>query len=165
CMKGGRPDAEGRGVREPDVAVQSDPLVAARTPMSVELFAPTPKLSDEIIAALVARGRQLIVAGDIPNARLVLQQAAEAGNATAALELGATYDPIELEKLDARMVTSVNPVASILPSGAVSVGNIERKALPDIAMARTWDQKAKDLGSTETVGRPENLAGRDRPKR
>ena len=101
----------------------------------------TLKLSDEEIAALVAGGRQLIVAGDIPNARLVLQQAAEAGNATAALELGATYDPIELAKLGAR------------------------DALPDIAMARTWYQKAKALGSTEAQVRLENLARRNRPKR
>jgi TPR repeat protein len=115
-------------------------------------FAPTPKLSDEEIAALVAGGRQLIVAGDIPNARLVLQQAAEAGNATAALELGATYDPIELAKLGVR-------------DGSLPAASIKGKALPDIAMARTWYQKAKDLGSTEAQGRLENLARRDRPKR
>jgi TPR repeat protein len=92
---------------------------------------------------------------------LVLQQAAEAGNATAALELGATYDPIELEKLDARA-----PVASILPSLAVSVGNIEHKAVPDVAMARTWYQKAQELGSTEAAERLERLlAGRDGQQR
>jgi TPR repeat protein len=94
----------------------------------------------------------LIGAGDIPNARLVLQQAAEAGNATAALELGATYDPIELAKLGVR-------------DGTLPAASIKGKALPDIAMARTWYQKAKDLGSTEAQGRLENLARRDRPKR
>jgi hypothetical protein len=135
------------------VAVQSDSLPVAVTPMEVQpSFAPTPKLSDEEIAALVAGGRQLIVAGDIPNARLVLQQAAEAGNATAALELGATYDPIELAKLGVR-------------DGSLPAASIKGKALPDIAMARTWYQKAKDLGSTEAQGRLENLARRDRPKR
>jgi TPR repeat protein len=95
-------------------------------------------------------GRQLIVAGDIPNARLVLQQVAD-DNATAALELGATYDPIELEKLLAN-----RPI-----SETTSVGYIERKALPDIAMARTWYQKAKELGSTEAAARLERLAGRE----
>jgi hypothetical protein len=135
----------GQAVSEPDVSVQSQAALS-----------PTLKLSDEEIAALVARGRKLIVAGDIPNARLVLQQAADAGNATAALELGATYDPIELEKLDAATLASP-PVAS----SRVSVLNIERKALPDIAMARTWYQKAKDLGSTEALVRLENLPGRD----
>jgi TPR repeat protein len=95
-------------------------------------------LSDEEIAALVAGGRQLMVAGDIPNARLVLQQAAEAGNATAALELGVTYDPY----------------------GPTRPLGIEPQPdfTPDIAMARTWYQKAKDLGSTEAARRLENLA-------
>jgi TPR repeat protein len=113
--------------------------------------------------ALVARGRQLIVAGDIPNARLELQQAAEAGNATAALLLGATYDPIELEQWERNAISALSPVASTVPSRRF--GNIESKALSDIAMARTWYQKAKDLGSTEAQGRLENLAARDQPKR
>src|SRR5262249_54335157 len=61
---------------------------------------PPPEVVTRLMAirVLLARGRQLKGSGDIPNARLVLQQAAEAGDATAALELGATYDPIELEK-------------------------------------------------------------------
>ena len=152
-------------VSGPGVAVQSEPPAAAAVqPVERQPVAagpPMPMPSDEIIAALVARGRQLIVAGDIPNARLVLQQAAEAGNATAALELGATYDPIELEKWE--RAAPLYPVASTVSSRLV--GNIERKALPDIAMARSWYQKAKDLGSTEAQGRLENLAGRDQPKR
>jgi TPR repeat protein len=126
-----------------------------------------------------------MVAGDVSNARLVLQQAAEAGNATAALELGATYDPIELEKSEARAATALptvvaQPAAVPLPRerpaeapsalgvqtvASKALPNIPIKALPDIAMARTWYQKAKDLGSTEAKGRLENLANRDRPKR
>src|SRR5262249_14998943 len=90
----------------PSVAAQSPP------PASSPETKPVPKRSDEEIVALVAGGRQLIVAGDIPNARWVLQQAAEAGNATAALELGATYDPIELEKLDARAATAPSTVVA-----------------------------------------------------
>jgi TPR repeat protein len=109
----------------------------------------------------VQRGRQLIFAGDIPNARLVLQQAAEAGNATAALVLGATYDPIELEMWERNARSgSVASTVAIRP-----FGYIESNALSDIAMARTWYQKAKDLGSTEAPVRLENLANRDRPKR
>jgi TPR repeat protein len=132
------------------------PAVAATQPAVAEppvaQANASPMLSDEEIAALVAGGRQLMIAGDIRNARLVLQQAAEAGNATAALELGATYDPIELAKLGVR-------------DGSLPAASIKGKALPDIAMARTWYQKAKDLGSTEAQGRLENLARRDRPKR
>jgi hypothetical protein len=135
-------------VLEPDVQTQAAAAAPSTSPVKL-------RLSDEEIAALVAGGRQLMVAGDIPNARLALQPLVEiAGNASAALELGTTYDPIELKKLDARA-----PVASTLPSGAVSVG--KRNALSDITMARTWYQKAKDLGSTEAVVRLENLADRD----
>ena len=176
------PRAGGKGDRlqmlqkeAPDVAVLLEPPVPPPAQAS-----PQPKVVAPLteIAALVARGRQLIVAGDIPNARLVLQQAAEAGNATAALELGATYDPIELEKWDARILATRTPVASTVPSVGVPrvpfwdpYGNIESKALydskalSDIAMAQTWYQKAKDLGSTEAPVRLENLANRDRPKR
>jgi len=136
------------------------------------------------VVPLLQQGRQLIGAGDILGARLVLQQAAEAGNATAALELGMTYDPIELEKWE-RPISAARrspvtgfPVASTVPSVGVPrvpfwdpYGNIESKALydskalSDIAMAQTWYQKAKDLGSTEAQGRLENLVARDQPKR
>jgi hypothetical protein len=61
-----------------------------------------------------------MVAGDIPNARLVLQQAAEAGNATAALELGATYDPTFLQQ---QAMTD----------------------MVDVRMARLWYEKARVL--------------------
>jgi len=95
------------------------------------------QLDPEEIAGLLKSGQQLIAAGKIPASRLVLKRAAEAGDASAALALGGTYDPIELEKLG------------------------EHDSPPDIAMARTWYQKAKDLGSTEALGRLESLAGRD----
>ena len=45
------------------------------------------------IAALVARGDAALTSGDIASARLFYERAAEAGNAAAALRLGATYDP------------------------------------------------------------------------
>src|SRR5262249_44249204 len=126
--------------------VKEPPMSGAFTPGAGLAEAPVAAgalttLSDEEIAALVAGGRQLMIAGDIRNARLVLQQAANADNAAAALELGATYDPIELEKLGVRDQT------------------------PDAAMARRWYQKAKELGSTEAAGRPEQFAGRDGGRR
>jgi TPR repeat protein len=85
-----------------------------------------------------------MVAGDIPNARLLLQQAAEAGNATAALELGATYDPT--------MPARVGVVISEPPM---------KNADADITMARLWYEKARDLGSTEATVQLERLTGRD----
>ena len=87
---------------------------------------------------LLKKGQELITVGDISAARLVLKGPAEAGNAPAALALGATYDPNELEKLGLRNFSS------------------------DIAMARAWYEKARALGSTEASGRLESLARRDR---
>jgi hypothetical protein len=171
------PDAS---LPEPQTALSvTQPSTEPQAPLKVEasdvqgaLFRAARKLSDEEIAALVARGRALTGAGDIRAARLVLQQAAEAGNATAALELGATYDPIELKKLDGASspVVPVGKAAkgpAIEPPGGVKGVVLssrrdeeiaERKALPDSAMARTWYQRAKDLGSPEAAGRLERLS-------
>jgi hypothetical protein len=120
--------------REQDVgapSAQDDFIKAARVPLERDLpaaIAPaTTAASHEEIAALVAGGRQLMVAGDIPNARLVLNKAAEAGNAAAALELGATYDP------------------TFLQPAMTDMG--------DVRTARLWYEKARDLGSTEAAVR------------
>jgi len=118
---------------EPDVGVQSQ--------ISVGITASSPRISEEAIAALVAGGRQLMVAGDIPNARLALQPLAEiARNATAALELGATYDPTILQQ---RAMTD----------------------MADVGMARLWYEKARDLGSTEAAVRLEKLRSVPSPGR
>jgi hypothetical protein len=79
---------------------------------------------------LLARGNTLVATGDLAAARLVLQRAAEAGNARAAFMLAETYDPIVLEKL-----------------GELGLAS-------NVAMARIWYSKAKDLGSE---GAPECL--------
>jgi hypothetical protein len=134
----------------PDVPVQMQPAASSFSPSKQSL-------SDEEIAALVAGGRQLMVAGDIPNARLVLQRAAEAGDASAALEIGTTYDPIEkLTKSSPRDSGLIVSRQSLLP---------QRDSTPDIEMARTWYQKAKDLGSIEAVGRLQRLADHQRQPR
>jgi hypothetical protein len=90
------------------------------------------QLTPEEIADLLKRGRELIAAGKIGEARLLLKSAADSGDATAAFTLATTYDPVELEKLQAR------------------------DADPDSAMARAWYEKAKDLGSTPNGGFPKN---------
>ena len=92
--------------------------------------------SDEI-AALLKRGEGFIASGDLASARLVLQRAAEAGEAQAALSLAGTFDPIALDKL----------------------GLQGQKA--DIEKARTWYQRAQELGSTAAPGRLQLLAGYD----
>jgi hypothetical protein len=83
----------------------------------------------EEITLLMKQGKQFIAAGDVVTARIVFQRAAEAGDADAAVALGATYDPIVLANL-----------------GVAGLGaNVEK--------ARIWYQKAENLGSTEATRR------------
>ena len=46
------------------------------------------------------QGEQFIAAGDVVTARTAFQRAAEAGDAKAAVALGAAYDPTVLAKLE-----------------------------------------------------------------
>jgi TPR repeat protein len=94
------------------------------------------QLDPDEIATLLKRGDELIASRDLAAARLVLQRAAEAGDARAALTLAGTYDPIVLEKL------AVHGFA------------------PNIAMAREWYEKAKEFGSADARRRLEMLASR-----
>jgi hypothetical protein len=106
-----------------------DQIVAADPP------APTlqRQLDGEEIILLLKRGKDLIATGDLAAARLVLQRAADANHAEAALALGATYDPFVLRELKVYGLT------------------------PDAAMARVWYQKAIELGSPAAPRRLEML--------
>src|SRR5262249_38178468 len=61
-------------VRSEQLAVQEKELLARSEQLAAQE-------KESLARVLVAAGRQLIVAGDIPAARLMLQEAAEAGNA------------------------------------------------------------------------------------
>lgn len=87
----------------------------------------TLQLGGEEIAMLVKRGRDYLDNGDFASARLLLRRAAQAGSADAALELGATFDPLVIKRL-----------------GAIG-------AAPDAAKARKWYQKAAALGSDSAL--------------
>jgi hypothetical protein len=156
---------------ESQVAMQSLPQkiemesVFPGTPKQVEITA-APRaqmnritgddtLTEETVD-LLKRGRELIATHDIPAARLVLKQAAEAGDASAALELGGTYDPVVLEELMAQSEPVASSIAekSVLPDGLMVTS--------DIAMARAWYQRAKELGSAEASKRLERLPGPNR---
>ena len=82
--------------------------------------------SDQI-AALVKSGQEFVAEGKFRHARAVLERAAEAKSAAAALALARTYDPL------------------------VNRSAVRGDAPPDVAMARVWYEKAKDLGSTEAA--------------
>jgi hypothetical protein len=90
----------------------------------------------EEIKLLLKQGEQFAGAGDLASARVVLQRAAQAGDATAALALGATYDPIVLAQI-----------------GAVGFA-------ADVEQARGWYQKAENLGSAEATRRLQALVNR-----
>lgn len=97
-----------------------------------------PGIAATVLDALVERAEKLMSEGDFASARLLLQRAAEARSAHAALALGATYDPAILKKIGA-------------------VGTV-----PDAVRARQWYARAAELGSSDARRRLEAMgeAGR-----
>jgi TPR repeat protein len=95
---------------------------------------PTVRLDSGELEMLVKRGNEFIANGDLAAARLLLRRGAEAGSAEAALALGATFDPVVMQRLGAIGTT------------------------PDITQARQWYQRAAELGSSAASQR---LAGLD----
>jgi hypothetical protein len=111
----------GSGPASPAVeAPASESLAAclAARPASV-------RLAHEETARLLKRGEEFMGEGRVSAARLMFQRAAEACDVRAAFALGASYDPIMLQKLGVALLD------------------------PDIATARSWYQRAKELGSSE----------------
>jgi hypothetical protein len=109
------------------------------TPAPPPALATGPRtIDDDELALLMKRGQGLLETGDLSGARLLLKRAAEAGSARAALALGATYEPLVLKEI-----------------GVLGFA-------PDVAMARTWYEKAKELGSREAPRRLELLASHSR---
>ncbi|HXW25934.1 MAG TPA: hypothetical protein VEK73_14415 [Xanthobacteraceae bacterium] len=122
----------------PAAAAPLAAIVPTPAPVAPEPASAAPALYPDSpqTAALLKRGQELAATGDIAAARLTLRPAAEARNAQAALALGATYDPVVLQTL-----------------GIFGVR-------PDVAMARSWYEKAKEYGSAEAPRRLELLATR-----
>jgi hypothetical protein len=83
------------------------------------------RMDPDELAGLLKRAKGMLAVGDIASARLLLERAADAGEAEAALMLGTTYDPLVVGNQDMRSIT------------------------PDPAMARQWYQKAAALGSAD----------------
>jgi hypothetical protein len=103
------------------------PPTAAVPPPARQL--PARRLDADVLETLLSRARALIEIGDIASARLLLERAADAQEASAALLLAQTYDPTVLGTQDMRSVT------------------------PDPAAARDWYQKAAQLGSRDAQAR------------
>jgi len=104
--------------------------VAVAPVAAAPVVAPPPrKLDPDELTALMKRAKDLIAIGDIAPARLLLERAADAQEASAALLLAQTYDPAVLGAQDMRSIT------------------------PDPAAARIWYQKAAQLGSSDATQR------------
>jgi hypothetical protein len=111
------------------------PAAVAPTAVAPAAVAPAPvassvrKLDADELATLMNRAKSLLAAGDIAPARLLLERAADAQEASAALMLAQTYDPGVLGAQDLRSIT------------------------PDPAMARSWYEKAARMGSSDAQQR------------
>jgi TPR repeat protein len=106
------------------------PAVAAPTVAAPAVAAPPARQMDpDEFATLMQRAKALLAVGDISSARLLLERAAEAPDASAALMLAQTYDPQRLGASDVRSI------------------------VPEPAKARAWYQKAAQLGSADAQRR------------
>lgn len=117
----------------PTATVPVAAAVPAAPAPAAAVTAPVRRLDADELANLMTRGRALLQSGDIAPARLLLERAAEAGEASAALMVAQTYDPAVLGTQDARNITA------------------------DPAQARNWYQRAAQLGSVDAQRRLSQL--------
>jgi hypothetical protein len=121
------------------VAVQSAPAPRSVPVQRIVALPPQPAANGaepgtEDIDRMVKRGESFFAQGDVTAARVLLERAAEAHDARAALALGSTYDPNVLKKM-----------------GAVGFK-------PDREQARNWYVRAAEYGSPEARQRLSALA-------
>jgi hypothetical protein len=125
-------------ILQPPSSFESEPEAMLQPIAPREQAMPSSKasrvLDPDEIGLLMKQGQQLIAAGDVATARTVLQRAADAGDADAAMALGGTYDPNVLARL-----------------GVVGVSAEAEKA-------RSWYQRAETLGSPDAKRRLDLLA-------
>jgi hypothetical protein len=88
-----------------------------------------------VIAAKMKIGVELMTYGEITAARAMFQRVAETGDGAGAFALAETYDPLVLGGL-----------------------RLREKIMPDVALARTWYENARNLGSLEARDRIARLA-------
>jgi hypothetical protein len=113
----------------PPAAVPQAAAPAAAQAAAPPAPPPARRLDPGELSAILKRANSLLAIGDIAAARLLLERAAEAEEAEAALLLARTYDPEVLGTKDARSIQ------------------------PDPAQARIWYRKAAELGSQQAQQR------------
>ena len=105
------------------VAHEAAPAANPVAPPAAPPPPPARRLEADELEALLKRAKGLLAIGDIASARLLLERAADAQEADAALMLARTYDPEVLGTSDTRSIA------------------------PDPEQARSWYRRAADLGS------------------
>jgi TPR repeat protein len=119
-------------------ALQSQaPSAAAAAPAAAPMAAlapavaapPARRIDPDQLASMMQRARSMLAVGDITSARLLLERAAEAPDADAALMLAQTYDAQVLGTSDVRNIVA------------------------EPAKARAWYQRAAQLGSSDAQRR------------
>ena len=107
---------------------------SAEMPAADRASVPVTKTANlEDVKLLIDRGRQFFEVGDLMAARIVFLRAVIAGEPEAAVAMGATYDPVVLG---------------------------DRGGDADLGKARSWYERAKEMGSAEGSRRLEMLANR-----
>jgi hypothetical protein len=134
------------GLAAPRVSTGAGPVDAAQRPAllptppqtvspSVAPRRPVAAEDTPVIAAKMKIGVELMTYGEVAAARVMFQRAAEAGEGAGAFALAETYDPLVLGGL-----------------------RLREGIMPDVALARTWYERARDLGSLEARDRILRLA-------
>jgi hypothetical protein len=123
---------QGQTERSPERSqVASAPPASNAALASNAASAPARLLDKEEVAALLERAQRLMAVSDIASARLLLERAADARDASAAFALASTYDPAVLGRTSS--------------------------VAPDVAMARHWYEKARSYGFPDAQRRLDRL--------
>jgi hypothetical protein len=110
-------------------------LPAPRQTVSPSVAPPVTAEDASVIAAKMKIGVELMTYGEVTAARVMFQRVAEASDGAGAFALAETYDPLVLGGL-----------------------RLRERVMPNIALARTWYERARDLGSLEARDRISRLA-------
>jgi hypothetical protein len=128
--------AEPKKIETPAAPVEPKKTEAPAAQAKADAAVAPRKMDAGQVIALLRRADELMAAGDLAAARLLLQRVAETKNAQAAFRLASTYDPAVLKKY------SNNSVAA------------------DPALAQLWYERARDWGSPDASSPLEALASR-----
>jgi hypothetical protein len=128
---------QAQNVPSPATTGVATDMARSSAPPAEQDLAPAAKTVDlQEVKLLTDRGKQFFEVGDLIAARILFMRAANAGDAAAAVAMGATYDPVILADRGVRGVA------------------------PDLDKARSWYERAEEMGSPEGPRRLEMLANR-----